>query len=67
MNPRDSAFPVVAESSSEVHFGLTKREYFAIMIYANGDGMDPRLAVKEADELISELSKSQPQTTQEKE
>ncbi len=68
MNPQDSAFPVVAESSSEVRFGLSKREYFAVHLFA-GMLADPDVTIQQvaadnavtaADNLIKALSKSTP-------
>jgi hypothetical protein len=58
-NPNDNAFPmVVNEASSEAHNGMTKREFFAVLIYA----CDPQRcafddAVECADKLIKELNK----------
>jgi len=62
----DNAFPmVVSSASSEAHNGLTKREYFAAILFAgilsdpqtSADAEHARMAVKGATLLIEELNK----------
>jgi hypothetical protein len=64
MNPQDNAFPmVVTAGDSEAHNGLTKREYFAVLIYSGMKNYDAQWAVQQADELLAELSKPTTATT----
>lgn len=53
----DSAFPVVVPAdNSEVHFGLSKREYFALHLLAAMNNSDADTAVLRADKLLAALN-----------
>jgi len=58
--PDDYAFPSIDPAGEyPSQFGLTKREYFALQIYANHVSISASVAVILADKLLSELGKQE--------